>query len=109
MAPWDSNVTNFSADVVPTLIVAAQNDSVAPVNQHARVFYNSLPNAPAKMYLELAGASHSATNSANTPQAQYEIAWLKRFVDNDTRYTQFLCPTPSTSSTISSISNTCPF
>ena len=73
------------------------------------MFYNSLPDAPEKMYLELAGASHSATNSANTTQAQYEIAWLKRFVDNDTRYTQFLCPTPGTSSTISSISNTCPF
>jgi dienelactone hydrolase len=109
MAPWDSNVKNFSNDTVPTLIVAAQNDNVAPVNQHARVFYNSLPNAPAKMYLELRGASHSATNSANTTQAQYEIAWLKRFVDNDTRYTQFLCPTPATSNTISTILNTCPF
>ena len=61
------------------------------------------------MYLELAGASHTATNHANTTQAQYEIPWLKRFIDNDTRYTQFLCPTPSTSSTISSINNTCPF
>ena len=109
MAPWDSNVTNFSSDVVPTLIVAAQNDSVAPVNQHARVFYGSIPTSQKKMYLELAGASHSATNNENTTQAQYEIAWLKRFVDNDTRYTQFLCPTPGTSSTISSINNTCPF
>ena len=109
MAPWDSNMKNFSNDPVPTLIVAAQNDNVAPVNQHARVFYNSLPATPGKMYLELAGASHSATNSANTTQAQYEVAWLKRFLDNDTRYTQFLCPTPSTSSTISSVSNTCPF
>jgi dienelactone hydrolase len=108
MAPWDQT-KNFSTDTVPTLIVAAQNDSVAPVNQHARVFYNSLPNAPAKMYLELAGASHNATNSANTTQAQYEVAWLKRFVDNDTRYTQFICPTPGTSSTISTVLNTCPF
>lgn len=109
MAPWDSNVKNFSTDTVPTLIVAAQNDSIAPVKQHALVFYNSIPTTQAKMYLELAGASHTATNHANTTQAQYEIAWLKRFIDNDTRYTQFLCPTPSTSSTISSINNTCPF
>jgi dienelactone hydrolase len=109
MAPWDSNVKNFSTDVVPTLIVAAQNDTIAPVNRHALVFYNSIPTSQQKMYLELAGASHTATNRANTTQAQYEIAWLKRFIDNDTRYTQFLCPTPSTSSTISAINNTCPF
>jgi dienelactone hydrolase len=109
MAPWDSNVKNFSSDTVPTLIVAAQNDNIAPVKQHALVFYNSIPTTQPKMYLELAGASHTATNKANTTQAQYEIPWLKRFVDNDTRYTQFLCPTPSTSSTISSINNTCPF
>jgi len=109
MAPWDANVKNFSNDTVPTLIVAAQNDTIAPVSRHALVFYNSIPTTQPKMYLELAGASHTATNRANTTQAQYEIAWLKRFIDNDTRYTQFLCPTPSTSSTISSINNTCPF
>ncbi len=109
MAPWDANMKNFSNDAVPTLIVAAQNDSIAPVNQHALVFYNSIPTTRSKMYLELAGASHTATNRANTTQAQYEVSWLKRFIDNDTRYTQFLCPTPTTSSTISSINNTCPF
>jgi dienelactone hydrolase len=109
MAPWDQNVKNFSNDTVPTLIVAAQNDTIAPPSQFALVFYNSIPTTQAKMYLELAGASHTTTNSPNTTQAQYEVAWLKRFIDNDTRYSQFLCPTPSTSSTISSINNTCPF
>jgi dienelactone hydrolase len=108
MAPWDQT-KNFSTDVVPTLIVAAQNDSVAPVNQHAQPFYNSLSTARPKMYLELAGASHSATNSPNTTQAMFEIAWLKRFIDNDTRFTQFLCPTPARTSSISAINNTCPF
>lgn len=100
---------DFSNDTVPTLIVAAQNDSIAPPAQHAKVFHNSLPATQPKMYLELAGASHFTTNSPNTTVAQYAISWLKRFIDNDTRYTQFLCPTPSTSSTISAISNTCPF
>jgi dienelactone hydrolase len=108
MAPWDQT-KSFTNDHVPTLIVAAQNDNIAPVAQHARPFYNSLSTTQPKMYLELAGASHSTTNSANVTQAQFEIAWLKRFLDNDTRFTQFLCPTPSTSSTISSINNTCPF
>jgi dienelactone hydrolase len=108
MAPWDT-VKNFSADTVPTLIVAAQNDNVAPTAQHAQPFYNSLSNAQPKMYLELAGASHTTTNSPNTTQAMFEIAWLKRFVDNDTRFTQFLCPTPARTSSTSAITNTCPF
>ena len=81
LAPWDTT-KNFSNDSVPTLIVGAQNDTIAPVGQHAKAFYNSLSAARPKMYLELAGASHFATNSANTTVAQYAIAWLKRFIDN---------------------------
>ena len=107
MAPWDQT-KDFSADTVPTLIVAAQNDNIAPVAQHARPFYNSL-SASQKMYLELAGASHQTTNSPNTTQAQFEIAFLKRFIDNDTRFTQFLCPTPAAGGSISMINSTCPF
>jgi dienelactone hydrolase len=109
MEPWDQNMKNFAKDTVPTLIIAAQNDNIAPVNQHAKPFYNSIASSVQKMYLELAGASHLATNSPNTTAAQFEIAWLKRFLDNDTRYTQFLCPVPATSSSISAAMNTCPF
>jgi alpha-beta hydrolase superfamily lysophospholipase len=108
MEPWDQT-KSFSSDTVPTLIIAAQNDNVAPVSQHAKPFYSSLSTSLPKMYLELAGGSHFATNSPNTTAAQFEIAFLKRFLDNDTRYTQFLCPAPATSSTISAASNTCPF
>jgi hypothetical protein len=61
------------------------------------------------MYLELAGAGHNASNSANATIAQFEISWLNRFIDNDTRDTQFLRPTPARTSAISAISNTCPF
>jgi predicted dienelactone hydrolase len=109
MEPWDQNNKNFSKDTVPTLIIAAQNDQVAPIAQHAKPFYSSIPTSTQKMYLELAGGSHFATNSANTTTQQYYVSWLKRFLDNDTRYSQFLCPTPATSSTISAVMNTCPF
>jgi dienelactone hydrolase len=107
MDPWDSNVKNFSGDTVPTLIIAAQNDNIAPVAQHAKPFYSSIPTSTQKMYVELAGAGHNVTNSANTTQAQFEVAFLKRFLDNDTRYTQFLCTTPP--SNVSTFMNTCPF
>jgi hypothetical protein len=35
------------------------------------------------------------------------VAWLKRFVDNDTRYDQFLCPGPS-GLDVEDYRNTCP-
>jgi hypothetical protein len=68
-----------------------------------------MPAALDKAYLELAGASHNTTNSPNTTAARFAISWLKRFVDNDTRYDQFLCPQPGTSSTISEYRSTCPY
>jgi dienelactone hydrolase len=109
MAPWDTN-KNFSTNKPPTLIIGAQKDTIAPVSQHAIPFYNSLPATIAKAYLELAGASHSATNSPNTTAAEYAISWLKRFVDLDARYQQFLCPPPATpTSTISQYYSTCPY
>ena len=100
---------NWSTVRVPTLVVGAQNDSVASVTSHSEPFYNSLPADLDKAYLELAGASHFAPNSSNTTIARYSIAWLKRFVDNDTRYDQFLCPAPSAGGAISEYRSTCPY
>lgn len=108
LAPWHTT-KDFSGVQVPTLIVAAQNDSIAPVAQHAMPFYNSLPGTLAKAYLELRGASHTATNSPNTTVARQSISWLKRFIDNDTRYDQFLCPAPQPNTAISQYLSTCPY
>ena len=80
-----------------TLVVGAENDSVASVSSHSIPFYDSLSNAERRSYLELRGASHFAPNSSNTTIAKYTISWLKRYVDDDTRYEQFLVPGPSTS------------
>lgn len=41
--------------------------------------------------------------------AQHSISWLKRFVDDDLRYDQFLCPAPSTSLDISEYRSTRPY
>jgi predicted dienelactone hydrolase len=93
---------------VPTLVIGADGDSIAPVSSHSSPFYNSLPSSLDKAYLELRGASHFTPNSSNTTIAKYSISWLKRFIDNDTRYEQFLCPAPSTSLTIAEYRDTCP-
>jgi dienelactone hydrolase len=106
LTPYHST-KNWSTDRVPTLIIGAENDSVAPVASHSEPFYTSLPSTADKAYLELNNASHSAPTSANVTIAKYSISWLKRFIDNDTRYEQFLCPAPS-GSAIQEYRNTCP-
>ncbi|THV29091.1 serine aminopeptidase domain-containing protein [Glycomyces paridis] len=106
MTPWHTT-KSWSTLSVPTLIFGAENDSVAPVGSHSEPFYNSIPSSRDKMYIELNGASHFAPNSSNTTIAKYSISWLKRFVDDDTRYDQFLCPLPQESS-IEESRGTCP-
>ncbi|MEU8615982.1 alpha/beta hydrolase [Actinoplanes sp. NPDC048791] len=106
LAPW--NLTkSWSGLRVPTLIVGGESDTIAPVSSHSIPFYNSIPSATEKAYLELNNASHFFPQTTNTPTARLAVAWLKRFVDDDTRYDQFLCPGPS-SSAISDYRNTCP-
>jgi pimeloyl-ACP methyl ester carboxylesterase len=97
----------------PTLVVGAENDTIASVNSHSIPFYTSLPSTLDKAYLELNGASHTAPNISNTTIAKYSISWLKRFVDNDLRYEQFLCGAPHQAdlgigSAISEYRDTCP-
>ncbi|GAA0249226.1 lipase [Saccharothrix mutabilis subsp. mutabilis] len=106
LTPWNTTKT-WSTVQVPTLIVGAEDDSVASVSRHAEPFYTGLPATLDKAYLELAGASHYAPNSSNTTIAKYSISWLKRFIDDDTRYEQFLCPAPR-SAAISEYRDTCP-
>ncbi|WP_433385333.1 alpha/beta hydrolase family protein [Micromonospora sp. KLBMP9576] len=106
LAPW--NLDKSWPDVrVPTLIIGGESDSVAPVSSHSEPFYTSIPASSEKAYLELNGASHFFPQTVNTPTARQAVAWLKRFVDDDTRYEQFLCPGPS-GSAVQEYRNTCP-
>lgn len=93
--------------VTPTLLIGAEADRTAPVAQHSEPFYDSLTSASEKAYLELRGASHFAPNTSNTTIAKYSIAWLKRYIDDDVRYEQFLCPPPAVSTLISEYRSTC--
>ncbi|MFE3663751.1 dienelactone hydrolase family protein [Streptomyces sp. NPDC059164] len=92
----------------PTLVVGADGDTIAPVATHSELFYESMPGSLDKAYLELRGASHFTPNTSDTTIAKYSISWLKRFIDDDTRYEQFLCPLPRPSLTIAEYRGTCP-
>ncbi|MFV2121274.1 alpha/beta hydrolase [Streptomyces sp. Act-28] len=107
LTPWNLDKT-WRELQTPTLIVGADGDSIAPVSSHAEPFYENLPSSLDRAYLELNGASHFAPNTSNTTIAKYSVSWLKRFIDNDTRYEQFLCPIPRPSLTIEEYRGNCP-
>ncbi|MFC7344395.1 alpha/beta hydrolase [Saccharopolyspora griseoalba] len=107
LTPWHTT-KDFSGVQTPTMIIGAENDTVAPVAQHSEPFYESLPDDPGKAYLELAGAGHLAPNEENTTIAKFSIAWLKRFLDDDLRYDKFLCPPPQDPA-FSEYRATCPY
>ncbi|MFE2755467.1 alpha/beta hydrolase family protein, partial [Actinosynnema sp. NPDC059335] len=67
---WHTDKT-WGSVRVPTLVVGAEDDTVAPVASHSIPFYTSLPSTLDKAYLELNGASHFAPNTSNTTIAKY--------------------------------------
>ena len=105
LAPWSTD-RNFAAIRSPAGIVGASSDNVAPVIIHSIPFYNSI-NQAEKLLAVISGASHSfpGNNPANQPSSMYQIAWMKRWVDGDQRYTPFLV----TDSRLSLFASTAPF
>ena len=112
LTAWSTTKT-FSSMQVPTLVIGAENDSIASVALHSIPFYNGLPSSLDKAYAELNGASHFAPNTTNTPIGRYAVAWVKRFMDDDTRYAPFLCGAPhqsyATGLVFSDYRSTCPY
>ncbi|MFD6194545.1 alpha/beta hydrolase family protein [Streptomyces sp. NPDC060275] len=107
LTPWNLD-KSWPEVSTPTLIVGADGDTIAPVASHAEPFYSGLPSATDRAYLELNNATHFSPNTSNTTIAKYSVSWLKRFIDNDTRYEQFLCPLPRRSLTIEEYRGNCP-
>ncbi|WP_435950869.1 poly(ethylene terephthalate) hydrolase family protein [Psychrobacter sp. DM8] len=75
----------------PTLIIACQNDRIARNEKYTNIFYNHA--AGPKMKIEVNNASHFCPSYRfnekllSTPS----IAWMQRYLNNDTRFDQFLC------------------
>lgn len=111
LAPWNEGASAFTQIDTPTLIVACENDIIAPVRSHASPFYNSIPNTTDKAYIEINNGSHTCANDGGYDRpllGKYGVSWMKRFIDKDTRYDQFLCgPDHAASSRISEYRGTC--
>jgi len=102
--PWD--IFTFNAQRVPSLIVGVSDDWIAGVGSHAEPFYNAITGVE-KYYVEISSGGHFVGASDNVIQSAVTIAWLKRWVDNDTRYDQFLCPAPARAG-VAETRQTCP-
>ncbi|MFC0038101.1 dienelactone hydrolase family protein [Actinomadura rayongensis] len=94
LAPWHT-IKNWSGISVPTLVQGGTQDTTAPVGTYAQPIYQSLTGARERAYAEIADAAHGTFVRENPLIGELEVAWLKRFVDDDTRYEQFLCPAPT--------------
>ncbi|ALG15028.1 alpha/beta hydrolase family protein [Kibdelosporangium phytohabitans] len=91
LAPYNQDKT-WNEVATPTLVVGGSADQIASVDKHARPFYNSLTGARDRGLLNVAAADHGDFTQENSITGRYAAAWLKRFVDEDTRYDQYLCP-----------------
>jgi len=108
LAPWDT-IKDFSSVTTPTAIVGCQTDFIAGVADHAEPFYQSIPGTTDKAYLEMANQGHFCTNSATPQVSRLAVAWMKRFLDDDTRYNAILCPPPTAGGAISEYRANCPY
>lgn len=94
LAPWHT-IKDWSKLPVPTLIISDEKDFIATNTAHSNPFYASFNAALPSAKIELAGADHLcgiqiSAEKCKTALAKYSVAWLKRFVDGDTRYTPFV-------------------
>jgi len=89
-APFAFDVT-FTTPV-PQLLLGAQNDNTAPNNLHAIPFFFGLPIPTPKFFASMTGAAHNFPTLATPvqPASKFQIAWVKRFADNDTRFQPFV-------------------
>jgi dienelactone hydrolase len=93
-APYYSGTNNFNRITTPTLVIACESDSIARVSSHASPLYERIPSSTSKAFLQIRRGNHYCANSGNDNEdilGKYGVAWMKRFVDLDRRYDQFLC------------------
>ncbi|GFJ81874.1 poly(ethylene terephthalate) hydrolase family protein [Phytohabitans houttuyneae] len=106
IAPYSPS-SNLANDRVPTMVFSGQADTVVTPS-YATGLYNSLPATTESVYLEVAGADHGfMVGRSNPVMIRTMLPFVKMFIDNDTRYSQFLCPLLDSSGVVT-YRSTCP-
>jgi dienelactone hydrolase len=107
LAPYSPS-QNMSTDTVPTMVMGGQNDTVVTPS-YLSGLYATLPPSTQSDFLQIAGADHVYYTHPNSVEMRILIPWIKTFIDDDTRYTQFLCPTLADPTGVSIYQSTCPY
>ena len=99
--PWQPD-GDFSAISIPTLVIAGENDRIAPAADHALPHFESLSEDIPKMYFEIKEGNHFIANTDTgdgrlAPNIDVHdlvggmaVAWLKLFVDGDEEYRELV-------------------
>ncbi|ROT25881.1 lipase [Micromonospora sp. HM5-17] len=99
--------SNLANDRVPTMVFAGQQDTVVSPS-YVTNLYNSLPATTESAYLEIAGGDHGfPVGRPNQVMIRTMLPFVKIFLDNDTRYSQFLCPLMDSTGVVT-YRSTCP-
>ena len=96
----------LSTDRVPTMFISGQRDTTV-TRSYLEGLYTTLPATTENAWVELAGNDHLSFTRPNPTEMRVLVPWLKLFIDNDTRYSQFLCPLADPTN-ISMYRNSCP-
>ena len=89
-APWNTANTPFKTITVPSLIFGATGDVIAPANTHAVTFYKAIPATTKKALAVLQGDNHFFVVDPPEAVNVQNVAWAKRFADNNAEYGQFI-------------------
>jgi dienelactone hydrolase len=107
LAPFSPS-QNLSSDTVPTMVMGGQNDTVVTPS-YLDGLYATMPATTQSAFVQVAGADHLYWTHPNAHEMRLLIPWLKIFVDQDTRYTQFFCPALADPTGISQYRPKCPY
>jgi len=109
LAPWfnfDLTHPDFSSLQMPAMIISAKNDTVVTPASVSSM-WDDIPTTTQRAWVELAEDDHLGFIEENYTEMRVLIPWMKIFLDNDSRYVQFLCPMAN-SDNISVYENSCP-
>ncbi|MEN3534101.1 cellulose binding domain-containing protein [Microbispora sp. ZYX-F-249] len=95
-------------DRVPTMFISGERDTTV-TRSYLNGLYTTIPASTPSAWVEITGVDHLFATRANTTEMRVLIPWLKIFLDDDTRYTQFLCPQLADSANVSMYRSKCPY
>ena len=98
--PWLVNYEYLNHSV-PNLIISGQDDTTAPVNEHANIQYDYTPDTTPKAIYEIENGSHSTgrfPSTANNYVGKIVLSWLNYFADDNDCYFPLLLEYPEQAS-----------